>query len=281
MKTARAPYLGSLRLLGAARSGCCAIRRERGRGAAWLVRRCGFPRVIAWLLGAYLRTRRLFVAALRDRADRAESEREILAENAVVQERARIARELHDIVAHSVSVMVVQAEAADEMLDRQRSDRARIPISKIQDTGRSALTDMRRMLGVLREADSLAGPSAGDSESRSVARRGSRVGPASGVGSVRGAHAALPRNRVVRVSDRAGGTNQRPQVCRPGPRTGLCAVWPNLLELEVCDDGVGQTAVSTGGHGLVGMRERVALFGGELEAGVYRRVRRSRPAADR
>ena len=112
------------------------------------------PVLIAWLLGAYLRTRRQFVAALRDRADRAESEREILAENAVVQERARIARELHDIVAHSVSVMVVQAEAADEMLDRQRSDRARIPISKIQDTGRSALTDMRRMLGVLREADS-------------------------------------------------------------------------------------------------------------------------------
>jgi signal transduction histidine kinase len=111
------------------------------------------PLLAAWLLGAYMRTQRLYVAQLRDRADRAEREREERAAAAVASERARIARELHDVVAHSVSVMVVQAEAADEMLERDRSDRARQPVGRIQETGRAALTDMRRLLGILREAD--------------------------------------------------------------------------------------------------------------------------------
>lgn len=88
-------------------------------------------------------TRRLYVAELRERADRAEREREERAEAAVASERARIARELHDIVAHSVSVMVVQAEAADEMLDRDRPDRARAPVWKIQEPGCAALRHRR------------------------------------------------------------------------------------------------------------------------------------------
>ena len=88
------------------------------------------PIAAAWLLGAYMRTRRLYVAELRERADRAEREREERAAAAVASERARIARELHDVVAHSVSVMVVQAEAADEMLERDRPDRARRPSAR-------------------------------------------------------------------------------------------------------------------------------------------------------
>src|SRR4051794_22931194 len=87
-----------------------------------------FPMVIAWFLGAYLRTRRLYVGGLRERADAAEREREERALAAAAAERSRIARELHDIVAHSVSVMVVQAEAAEEMLARERPDRARLPV---------------------------------------------------------------------------------------------------------------------------------------------------------
>jgi len=101
------------------------------RSSVWLS-----PVVIAWLLGAYLRTRRLYVAELRDRAERAELEREEQAAAAVASERTRIARELHDIVAHNVSVMVVQAEAADEMLDRDLPGRARAPVQRIQETSR-------------------------------------------------------------------------------------------------------------------------------------------------
>src|SRR3954454_894333 len=119
------------------------------RASVWVL-----PVVVAWLLGAYLRTRRLYVGGLRERDDDAEREREERALAAAAAERTRIPRELHDIVAHSVSVMVVQAEAAEEMLARERPDRARLPVQRVQATGRSALGDMRRLVGVLRDADS-------------------------------------------------------------------------------------------------------------------------------
>lgn len=96
------------------------------------------------------------MAELRERAERAELEREEGAVAAVASERTRIARELHDIVAHNVSVMVIQAEAADEMLDRELPARARAPVQRIQETGRSALTDMRRLLGLMHDTDTQA-----------------------------------------------------------------------------------------------------------------------------
>jgi signal transduction histidine kinase len=110
--------------------------------------------IAAWLLGAYLRTRRLYVAELRERALRAEREREEQPRAAVADERARIARELHDAVAHGVSVMVVQAEAAEEMLGVGDLERARAPLRKVQGSGREALVELRRLLiGMLREPD--------------------------------------------------------------------------------------------------------------------------------
>ena len=105
--------------------------------------------VMLLLAGAFVRTRRLYVAELRFRAEQAEADREEGIRAATADERARIARELHDAVAHAMSVMVMQAEAADEILDRDPA-RARLAIERVQRVGREALAEMRRLLGVLR-----------------------------------------------------------------------------------------------------------------------------------
>ena len=109
--------------------------------------------LLPWLAGMYLRTRRLYVAELRDRAARAEAEREQRAREAVADEQRRIARELHDAVAHAMSVMVVQAEAAEEMLAVD-PEKARAPVQRIQTVGRDGLAEMRRLLAVLRTGES-------------------------------------------------------------------------------------------------------------------------------
>jgi signal transduction histidine kinase len=234
------------------------------QSATWLA-----PVVIAWLLGAYLRTRRLYVAGLSERAERAEREREEQAEAAVASERARIARELHDIIAHSVSVMVVQAEAADEMLDRDRPDRARAPVWRIQETGRAALTDMRRMLGILREPDSrpalMPQPGIANLELLITQVRESGLPVAL---EVVGQPAPLTPGidlsayRIVQEALTNALKYAGPAHARVAVRYAAGA-----LELEVSDDGAGPPHGTGGGQGLVGMRERVALFGGQLEAG--------------
>jgi signal transduction histidine kinase len=227
------------------------------------------PTAIAWLLGAYQRTRRLYVAELHERADRADREREERAQAAVAEERARIARELHDIVAHNVSVMVVQAEAADEMLERDRPERARGPVWKIQETGRSALTDMRRMLGILREADSrpALAPQPGIANLELLLTKLRESGlpvelDVTGEPQPLSPGVDLSAYRVVQEAL----TNT---LKHAGPARARVVVHfaPGALELEISDDGPGAPNGAGGGHGLVGMRERVAMFGGELEAG--------------
>ena len=106
--------------------------------------------VVAWLLGDATRIRRLYAATLEERAQRLERERDERAERAVRDERERIARELHDVVTHHVSVIVIQAGGALRVIDR-RPDEARTALDAIAATGRLALTDMRRMLGILGE----------------------------------------------------------------------------------------------------------------------------------
>jgi signal transduction histidine kinase len=216
-----------------------------------------------------LRTRRLYVAELRERADRAEREREQQALAAVASERTRIARELHDIVAHSVSVMVVQAEAAEEMLDRGRPDRARGPLWKIEDTGRAALTDMRRMLGILREDDSRPAllPQPGIANLELLLAKVRESGLPVEL-EVEGEPAPLPPGvdlSAYRIVQEALTNSLK----YAGVATARVVVRyaPGSLELEVSDDGAGSANGADGGHGLVGMRERVALFGGELHAG--------------
>ncbi len=110
------------------------------------------PFALAWVLGDSIRTRRAYFAQLEERAARLEKEREAQAKVAVAAERARIARELHDVVAHNVSVMVVQADGAAYVLDAA-PDQAKKALETISSTGRQALAEMRRLLGVLRTGE--------------------------------------------------------------------------------------------------------------------------------
>src|ERR1700752_980530 len=107
---------------------------------------------IAWVLGDNIRTRRAYLAELEARAARLEREREGKADRAVIEERARIARELHDVIAHNVSVMVVQAAAGEDVFDEDPGQ-ARESLAAVASTGRAALTELRRLLGVIRSDD--------------------------------------------------------------------------------------------------------------------------------
>jgi signal transduction histidine kinase len=218
--------------------------------------------LIAWLVGSYVRH-------LRWRASRAELEREERAEAAVASERARIARELHDIIAHNVSVMVVQAEAADEMLDRNRPERARAPVQMIEETGRAALGEMRRMLGVLRDADARPAvtPQPGIANLELLLAKVRESGLPVEL-DVEGEPRPLPPGldlSAFRIVQEA--LTNALKHAGPARAHVLVRFAPDALELEVYDDGPGAGGETTGGNGLVGMRERAALFGGELEAG--------------
>lgn len=188
---------------------------------------------------------------------------------AVAEERARIARELHDILAHSVSVMVVQAEAAEEMLDRNLPERAREPLSKIQETGRGALADMRRMLGILRRHDAQPAlvPQPGIANLELLLAKVRESGlPVELV--VEGEPSTLPPGidlSAFRIVQEALTNSLK--YAGPARARVVVRYAPEALELEVSDDGAGSANGAHGGHGLVGMRERVALFGGELHAG--------------
>jgi signal transduction histidine kinase len=241
--------------------------REHTVTAVWLS-----PVVMGWLFGAYLRTRRLYVRALHERADRAEREREEQAQAAVASERTRIARELHDILAHNVSVMVVQAEAADEMLERDMPDRARTPVWKIQETGRAALTDMRRMLGILREADSgpALAPQPGIANLQMLLAQVRESGLPVEL-EVRGEPMPLPPGidlSAYRIVQEA--LTNALKYAGPAHASVVVHFASGSLTLEIDDDGVGSPTAGHSGHGLVGMRERVAVFGGDVQAGPKR-----------
>ena len=228
------------------------------------------PSLIAWALGDSMRTRRAYYAALEDRAARLERERDAQAQIAAAAERARIARELHDVIAHNVSVMVVQADGASYALDRS-PERARQALAAISSTGRQALDEMRHMLGVLRSADERSGvapiPGVGQLDELLDQTRASGLAVSftvEGVPSPLPSGVALAAYRTVQESltnvRKHGGPAARAQV--------LLRYCEDALVLTITDDGRGAAAVSDGaGHGLIGMRERVAVYGGALEAG--------------
>ncbi|HZI97497.1 MAG TPA: histidine kinase [Actinomycetales bacterium] len=227
----------------------------------------------AWLLGAYLRTRRLYTAELAGRAARAETEREEVAlaaaSRAAAEERARIARELHDVVAHGVSVMVVQADAAEEMLGRDPA-RTVAPLQNIQRTGREALTDLRRLLGVMQPPnDADLQPQPGLDRVETLLERVRAAGLSVELG-VRGTPVRLApgvdlaayrivQESLTNVLKHAGATHARVDLHYRPPH----------VHVEVRDDG--RAALNgdapSGGHGLVGMAERIALYGGDLQTG--------------
>jgi signal transduction histidine kinase len=219
-------------------------------------------------LGALVRQRALRLAAVEESADALQQRLEREAELAAAQERARIARELHDVVAHGVSLMVVQAEAAEELLERNPAAAAE-PLHRVQDTGRQALAEMRRLLGILRAAD--AGPPA-TAPQPSLARLPELLGEMRGAGlavtvETQGDPVELPMGlelAAYRIVQEAL-TNTRRHAGADHAHV-LLRHEPGALRVEVTDDGTG-TGGGRPGHGLVGMRERAALYGGTLEAG--------------
>lgn len=222
----------------------------------------------AWLVGRERRRRRRELNLLRERAERLESEREERARKAVTEERGRIARELHDVIAHSVSVMVVQAQAGPRLLDD--AEKAGAAFHSIESSGREALVELRRMLGILRTGDEqlAIGPQPGLGSLDSLVDQVREAGLPVQV-RIEGEQVPLPAGvdlSAYRIVQEAltntlkhAGHAEAEIVVRYGP---------SALELEVVDNGSGAAASGNGsGHGLVGMRERVALYGGLLEIG--------------
>ena len=220
----------------------------------------------AYGVGFALRGQRIQSTVLAQRAERLEREREQKARLAVAEERARIARELHDIVAHAISVIVVQAQAGQRVLEGEQAS-AREALGTIETTGRQALVEMRRLLGIVRQEDrelALAPrPSLAhlDVLAESVREAGLPVEL-----HVEGDPKPLPPGvdlSAYRIVQEAL-TNA---LKHAGPASAQVFVRyrPEEVELEITDDGRGHVDGSEGGHGLVGMRERAALVGGDVE----------------
>ena len=229
------------------------------------------PALLAWVLGDSMRYRRAYYASLEDRAARLEQERDAQARVAVVAERARIARELHDVIAHNVSVMVVQADGASYALGTDPG-RAKEALAAISATGRQALAEMRRLLGVLRREDEFAGsmlaPQPGIGELGELLDQARTAGlpvtfAVEGVPRPLPGGAALTAYRIVQESL----TNTRKHAGPVASASVVLRYSTDALVLAISDDGRGAAAPDGAGHGLTGMRERVAVYGGSVVAG--------------
>ena len=243
----------------------------------------------AWFLGDVQQRRLAYTAKLEALNAQLATEQELRSRWAVAEERARIARELHDVVAHSVSVMVVQAGAARRTL-ASSPDQATTALGQIESTGRQALVEMRRLLGLLRDGDredAALAPQPGLAHLESLAAAAREAGLPVEV-AVEGESRPLPAGvdlsayRIVQEAltnslKHAGPARASVRVC----------YGREVLEVQVWDDGPGapggaglavvtlgpggvlevSSPMAGGGNGLIGMRERVAMFGGTLEAG--------------
>ncbi|MGV8978048.1 MAG: sensor histidine kinase [Cellulomonas sp.] len=247
-------------------------------GGTWVF--CSTVGLAVWAFGLVRRTRREAMDALVDRAHRLEIERDQQHQIATAAERSRIAREMHDIVAHSLSVIIAQSDggryAAEA--DPQAATRA---LGTISETGRAALADMRRLLGVLR-------PNSENDPATAASAGGPVIVPQPAVLDVEELVEHV-RSSGLRVSlVRMGTPRQLPpgagltvyRICQealtnvlkhagPDPAVTVLVHWlPAGITLEVSDDGRGAAAVSDGqGQGLLGMRERAAMFGGAVAVG--------------
>jgi signal transduction histidine kinase len=223
----------------------------------------------AWLAGMAVHGRRE-AAALAAQASALEREAEI----ASAEERSRIARELHDIVSHNLSVVVVQAAGARAQGDQRGSGSA--TLEKIERSGREALVEMRRLFGVLRgddSADPALEPRPGMAQLPTLAERVRAAGLPVDLtidGDCAGLPPAIDLSAYRMVQEAL--TNTLKHAGREAQARVRVSREPEALTIEVIDDGGGRAAGPASrapmGHGLVGMRERAALFGGELRAGI-------------
>jgi signal transduction histidine kinase len=231
---------------------------------------------IIWIIGESVRARRERLAFALERAARLEQERDADARQAVSSERLRIAQELHDVVAHAMSVIAVQSGMGAHVIDTQ-PDEAKKALQAIETTSRSALDELRRMLGVLREEGDTGGALAPAPRADDVAT-------------------LLDTVRAAGVPVELRWEGMTPEVMPPDSvllnryrilqealtnvlkHAGTASVVVSIVEhvgettIEVVDNGRGLAAAvnapgTSPGHGLAGMRERVAVFGGVLEAG--------------
>ena len=228
----------------------------------------------AFLLGDNARSRRLRVAALEERAHQLETERELRAAHAVSEERARIARDLHDVLAHSLSVIAVQAGGARRVVDTRPAD-ARDAIGAIELTARESLDELRSLLGALRTDETVPGhrpqPGLDDLPALVESPDGEAIGLV--VEGDRRPVSALVGTAAFRIVQEAL-TNVRKHA-GPSSATVTVRYLPDEIAVSVCDDGRGAAAFPApsragGEHiglGLIGMRERTAICHGRLVAG--------------
>jgi len=223
---------------------------------------------VAWVAGFALRERTEQAEAAELRAGLAERERDAAARVAVAEERARIARELHDVVAHAVSVMVLQVGAVRHKLpDSLGEDRD--ALKGVERAGRTALIEMRRLLGAMRDGEDEAElvPQPGLDGLESLREEIGRAGLPVEL-HVDGEPIALPRGidlsayRIVQE-----GLTNALKHARATKADVTVRYRPGEVQLEVRDNGVGSSTTDGLGHGLVGIRERVKIFGGEMTAG--------------
>jgi signal transduction histidine kinase len=231
---------------------------------AWIT----FTFSIAWAVGFGLSYKFREGDEARERAELLEREREEKARLAVAEERARIARELHDIVGHSVSVMTVQAAGVRSLLEPDQ-DREREALQVVEQTGREALAEMRRLVGVLRRPEE--GPALAPQPS--LQHLDKLIDQAREAGLPVELHVEgdpvqlapgldLTAYRLVQE-----GLTNALKHARAKHAEVLVRYDDGHVELTVTDDGTGDAGGESGGHGLVGMRERITVYGGELEAG--------------
>jgi signal transduction histidine kinase len=267
--------------LAAAELGSAAIQLTPGRFQQPTVVSNGLILAAAWLLGHFVGVRRAYTARLEERTAELEERtaeldqaREELARRAVTEERLRLARELHDVVAHSMSVIAVQSGVGAHVANAQPDEAAKA-LAAIEATSRAALTELRRLLGVLRQDSEPQGdlaPVPGLADLNSLLAEVAKAGLAvrlrvEGTPSQVPAGVDLSAYRIVQealtnVVRHAGPARAQVVVCYRDRE----------VTVEVTDDGRGVGAVAgdgraRAGHGLVGMRERVAAFGGDLEVG--------------
>jgi signal transduction histidine kinase len=263
----------SLAGLAAAELGSAAVQLTPGRFQAPTVVTNGLVLAAAWLLGHFVGVRRAYIARLEQTAE-LERARAELARRAVAEERLRLARELHDVVAHSISVIAVQSGVGAHVANTQPEEAAKA-LAAIEATSRAALTELRRLLGVLRQEGEPQGslapvPGLADLDAllAEVAKAGLAVRlRVEGMPSQLPAGVDLSAYRIVQEAL----TNV---VKHAGPARAQVTIGYNDQDVtvEVTDDGRGVVAPTSDGrarvgHGLIGMRERVAVFGGDLEAG--------------
>jgi signal transduction histidine kinase len=222
----------------------------------------------AWIVGRIIRSWRGRAVALEHANRVLEEQRELQAQAAVAVERGRIARELHDVIAHNISMIVVQAGAAARVLEGEQPN-VRRALETIETTGRETVDEMRRLLGVLRRADDgqALAPQPGLAELGALVAQVREAGLTVDL-QIEGTPSPLPPGldlSAYRIAQE-GLTNALKHA--GAARAAVIVTYArDTVEIEIRDDGRGGLGGSGTGHGLVGMRERVALWGGKLQVG--------------